>query len=465
MGIGTVLRLVQVTILARILGPSAFGVIAVLMIVVDLARLLSEAGLAEAIIQRKTVSHEQQSTLYWLNLGFGLVVFLIILGLAPFIQRVFGFPQLTELVSVVAVAVILNAAGTQIQSMIRRTLDFGKIVFAANFSLFVGLCVMTVSVTVFGLGVWAFVWGALAEGIVRLTVLFAFAIKGNFLPGFYFSLGKVKGMLAFGGYRAGGMLANFFAGRADQILIGTFFSAASLGIYNLAYNFSSLPVKKINSVVTRVAFPAFSRLQDDRSRLREGYLSMIGHLSIVTAPLIAGLAGTAPVVVPLAFGEEWVGGVPLIQIVLIYAFITGITGPVGTLIMGAGHANWSLYWNLVMLLFKPAIIAIAAMSGSVHLVAWALVGMAGISLPASYYFMIRKIIGNVFLQMMRRIAKPVLAALVMFFVLLAAGSILQPLPLGAQAAILLITGALTYLIVGLRLFPEELRFLLKAAWR
>ena len=462
---GSILRLAQVTLLARILGPDAFGVIAVLMIVGDLSRLLSEAGLAEATIQRRTVSSEQQSTLYWLNLAFGVLVFVIIVGLAPLIERVFGFPELRELVSAVAFAVIFTAAGTQMQSMIRRNLDFGKMVFAANFSLFVGLCVMAVSVTVYAQGIWSFVWGVLAEAIVRLLILAVFAFRGGFLPGFHFSLRKVKGMLAFGGYRAGGMLANFFAGRADQILIGAFFSAASLGIYNLAYNFSSLPVKKINSVVTRVAFPAFSRLQDDRSRLREGYVSMIGYLSIVTAPLMAGLAGTAPVLVPFVFGEEWSEGVPLIQVVLLYAFIGALTGPVGTLIMGTGHANWSLYWNLAMLCVKPAVITIAALSGSVLVVAWALVGIACVSLPASYYFMIRKLIGNVFPAMLRRIGKPVTAALAMCVVLLAAAVPLQSLPPGVQLAVLIPAGGIVYLGLGVVMFREELRFILKAAWR
>src|SRR5690606_13006763 len=98
------------------LGPSGMGVIAVLMIVGDFANLLSEAGLSEAAIQHKTVTREQQSTLYWLNLGFGIIVSLSILAAAPLLARMFGFKELSELVPITSLAIILMAAGTQIQS-------------------------------------------------------------------------------------------------------------------------------------------------------------------------------------------------------------------------------------------------------------------------------------------------------------------------------------------------------------
>ena len=223
-------------------------------------------------------------------------------------------------------------------------------------------------------------------------MLFSMGVR-NWRPGFHFSKRDLNGYLSFGLYQMGEKTINYLNSNLDYLLIGSMFGAKSLGFYTLAYNLIIKPTTLINPIITKVAFPFFSRMQNEPIRLKRGYLKVLQLLSTVNYPLLAGLAVVAPAAVPVIFGEQWLPSIILIQLLTIVGLLRSNGNPVGSLILAKGRADLGFKWNLAITVTQiPGLYLGARMGGTVGVAIAFSIVMAIYSIP-NYMFLIRTLLG------------------------------------------------------------------------
>jgi len=283
-----------------------------------------------------------------------------------------------------------------------------------------------------------------------LTGLFIFmGWRTDNFPGLHFQWGDTKGYISFGLYRVGAMAINQFNSRVDQLVIGAFLGPVALGYYSIAFSLVMQPIQKINPILTQVAFPVFSIVQHNTSRLKSGFLKMIRFLMFINAPILVGMSTVAPLAVPLLIGNKWVPSVPIVQILAFYALIRSLGNAGGSLIVAKGKANWTFYWNMALLLIIPATLyGSITLGGSILHVAFALVGLQLLLFLFHYRMFIRNLIGPCFLEYVHNIGRPVLLSFVMSIIILACSLFVQAIPIAAILSIQVSLGALIYIMLS-----------------
>jgi O-antigen/teichoic acid export membrane protein len=409
----TIIQFIRLAILGRLLTPSIFGLMAMLMIVIEITNIFSQLGLSEAIIFKKHTSANQLSTLYWINVASGVIFYLILLLSSPAIATFFGEAILEKMLVVVALNFIVSSFSIQFQTLIRKDLLFSintKINIATNLiTMFVA-----VGLALRGYGVWSIIYSQLLLNILKTIAYLYIARQKDWLPRLYFNFSEIRDHISFGMHRVGAMIANQFSSRIDQIVIGRLLGQVSLGYYNIAFRIVLEPIQKINPILTQVAFPVFSVIQDDNVRLQRGYLKMIRLLMSINAPLLVGIASVAPTAVPLLLGRQWIPSIPIVQVLSFYALFRSLGNAGGSLIIAKGKASWTLYWNLVLMILIPSCVILAVkINGSMLVVSMTLVLLQVVLVILHYFVFLRRLIGSFTYKYMLAIGQPLFVSIIM----------------------------------------------------
>ena len=438
----TLIQMLRLVILARLLSPGDFGLMAMAMIVIDAAQAYIDLGISAAIIHRQDVTKEQLSSLYWLNIFAGWAVFAVVWLCMPLIVRMFHEPRVLPLLHVVALVFLIAPLGQQFEILLQRELEFNTLAkqdIIASGSAFI-IAVLLAST---GFGVWALMWSVLGNAIVKAFLLVRIGMK-RFSPSLHFRRADLKGFLSFGLFQMGERAVNYLAERLDQILIGSLLGANALGYYNFAFNLTAQPIMRINPIITRVAFPVFSKLQDDTERLRRGYLRVLGFLTSINAPLLVGLSVVAPLAVPLIFGQKWTGSVVLVQILSLVCLVRSTCNPIGSLQLAKGRADLGFHWNVFLLVATlPAIYFGAKIGQAVGVAAALLILQIALLVPV-YIFLVRPLIGKCAQEYAKGILRPAVSALLMAFVIALLRTWRNGFPRSAELIMLVALGSVLY---------------------
>lgn len=325
-GIGQVLRIslqaVSIVLLARLLSPGDYGVMAMAMVVVTFAEVVRDFGLASAAVQAKDLSRHQQQNLFWLNAAIGLALTLLMMVVAPVIASAFDEPRLVDLSRVLGLTFVLNGLSAQFVADLARRLRFTSSVIVSVCSQ---ACGLTVGVVSAALGSGYLALGYMSVSSSAAALLLAWGLAGWF-PRLYRRGVPMRGFFRFGGGMLGAQLLGAAAYQAHSVVLGATLGASQLGLYSRAQQLINLPLNQLQAPATRVALPVLSRVQDDSAAfldlLRKGQTVLL-H---VTAFVIAVPAAIAPVLLPGVLGDQW----------------TGISGPFRILAV-AGIANMGGY--------------------------------------------------------------------------------------------------------------------------
>ncbi|MFH1539633.1 MAG: MOP flippase family protein [bacterium] len=453
----SVLQFVRIAVLARLLAPEDFGLMAMVMLVVNFALILGQMGFQDAIIQRKDPLKEELSTLYWFNIAIGAVIFIAVWAMTPLFARIFKAGELNVLIPVASISFLVLPLGSQFRALAQKSLNFRIVAFADISFECVNLLVSLVCAWALKLEVWSLVWGQLAGAATRTTILMAHGfLKGN-RPMLHFARADLKGYLGFGLYRVGATSVNYWNTRVDQLIIGILMGPQTLGYYSVAVNIAVRPIRRLNPAIASVAYPVFSVIGDNLPRLKRGFFQMIRSISFVTSPVLIGMAAVAPVAVPLIMGAKWGPSVPLIQVLVFYALVRSISGSGGSLILARGRADWTFYWNVALLIVISTTIYAASLSGELLTMCWALLSMAMVFFFFHYLFFIRRLIGPCLAVYISAAGGPMLMAGIMG---LAVVGIASTLPGGAGITLLLTqtaAGALIFSILAWLFSREDLK--------
>lgn len=365
--VSNALNLAAMMVLARLLTPGDFGLVAMVLAVVSFAAMLRDLGLTAATVQRKDIAIHQVNTLFWVNVGMSVIVTTIILIGAPVVVWFYDEPKVLDITRALAFLSLIDGISLQHQALLRRQLRLGTLTLIEIVSLVgsVGLAILLASE---GAGYWALVCMQLVQ--LGLRTIFCWLATG-WRPVFRVNLTEVESLLRFGGHITGSRILNNLTKTVDKLLIGRFASAEQLGFYSKAYNGVLLPFDRITWALSRVAVPTLSRLQDDPDRFRAFYRKAVLLIATSTFPAIAGLFMEARAAVLIILGDQWLPTVPLIQILAPVAATAMLSMTTRWVFVALGQTRRLLRWRTFESTVK--IVAIAAgVSWGATGVAWAL---------------------------------------------------------------------------------------------
>lgn len=456
MVIVSILQVLQLIVLGRILGPEIFGIIALIQIVIQFAQMFMDMGITDAIIQKEKITSIELSSLYWFSIFVGCIMFAALFLLAPAIAGIFGEEQLMPLIQTVGISFVIIPFGLQFQTIASKNLEFAEISKYEIISAVAGVAVTICLAFFFNMGAWSLVYGHIVTSLCKTVPWVIIGFKDvNTKPQFMFSWKDIKSLVSFGMYRLGTTTANFFNTKIDQIIIGIMMGPQILGFYSMAMNIVMQPIQKLNPMITRVSFPVFSKIQNDKERLRKGYLFIIQLIMTLNAPMFAGLVVLAPFVVPLLLGPEWGEVVVVVQILSFYALFRALGNPSGSLFIAVGKVRWSFYWQLALLFIVPTVVYFSGLTGEITIVALSMAVLRFVLFFINYFSRIRFIIGDTFASLMKSIFIPVGHSLLMVAGLSVLIWLLEGISDMAIILISLVTGILIYGIL-LLLFQRGL---------
>jgi len=387
----TALQFVTLAILARLLTPTDFGLMGMIMMVIGFAQAFADMGISNAIIHRQDATRDQLSSLYWLTIFSGVIIFCVVCASTPLVVVFYRESRLPNLLYLTALIFLITPFGHQFQILLQKNLEFDRLAKIEMATAVINFTVATGS-AFSGLGVYSLIWGQLAATTTKVALLCSVGWQ-HWRPSFHFKKRDLKGFLSFGLYQMGERSINYLNSNLDFLLIGSMLGASALGYYTLAYNLIIKPSSMINPVITNVAFPVFSRIQNETEKLRRGYLKVLQLLSTVNFPIMVGLAAVAPVAIPVIVGEQWRLSIILIQILAIVGLLRSTGNPIGALLLAKGRADFGFKWNLGLMLTQiPGLYLGAKLGGAVGVAIAFSILMALYSL-FNYLILIRTLLG------------------------------------------------------------------------
>lgn len=301
------LSLLSISVLARLLDPADFGLVAMVAVVAGFVSLFKDMGLSMATVQRAEINHAQISTLFWINVAISTALGAVMALSAWPIAWFYGEPRLTTITIVLSLGFPLSGLGIQHQALLRRQMRFTTLAAVEIVTQFVAFCV---GVTLAGLGI--FYWPdfnyialAVSPPASSLVAAIGYWIACDWRPGAPRRGTGVRGMVRFGANLTGTQIVSYFARNIDSLLIGKFFGEVVLGLYNRGYSLLLLPQRQCLAPLRNALLPALSRVATDPDRFRRAFYELYEKVAFLTIPLVFALICTADWLVRVVLGPEW----------------------------------------------------------------------------------------------------------------------------------------------------------------
>jgi O-antigen/teichoic acid export membrane protein len=359
-------RLVSTIVLARLLTPDVYGLVAMVTVVTGFISLFKSLGLATATVQAPQLSHNELNGLFWLNALFGAAAMIVALAVAPLMAWIYAEPRVTVLIAGLSLTFVIGGLGVQHQALLRREMRFGAIAAIETSALAVGTAAAIVLAST-GAGAWSLVGAYLISEIVNLVLVWRTVRWRPTRPSFDTD---IREMVALGRDLTQFNVLNYWARNLDNFLIGRFWGAAQLGLYNRAYQLLLLPLQQVTTPLSSVAISALSRLNGDDERYRQAYIRMLEKVALACLPMTTFLFLHAPQVVDVLLGPRWHDVAPVFMPLAAAGMVQPITATFIWMLVSQGRRRDLRRWSLVGTALSCGAI-VAGLSGGVIAVATA----------------------------------------------------------------------------------------------
>lgn len=445
-------QLVSMTVLARLLAPEAYGLMALAAIVTNLAYLFRDMGTAAAVIQAKDVSPVMASTVHWTNVGLGLLIGVLIAATAPLMAHIFHEAGLANVLYLLAFVFPMTGLSVLHQALLERESKFSIVATAEIVASLAGLAVALL-LAWRGAGVLSLVFQIIAATLVSTSII---VLRSTFRPGMHWSAQAFKSIARFSGNLSLFNVVLYFSRNADSMVIGRILGTAVLGVYSMAYRVMLFPLQNMTFVVSRVLYPIMSRKQDAVADVARLYLKAVGFIAFLTAPLMAGLFALREPFVNLLLGEKWHASAIILAWLAPVGFIQSLVSTTGTVLMSRGSTGLMLRLGLMGAALQVGAFVVGARWGIEGVAAAYLAANILNALPALYFS--GRMIGISLGALMRCIAPAVGASIFMAGVVIAMEKTVSAAVHNALLAFLIMVaiGAATYAAASLLLLRPHL---------
>jgi PST family polysaccharide transporter len=374
-------------VLARLLLPSDFGVVAVVASLLQVSFVISNFGLAGAVVQARELSDADRNAAFAFSTAIGFLLMAIVTLGAPWAATYFRMPALTSIAPVMSIQLLLSGMSAIPLAFLRRELAFGRVA-SIDISAAILYALIGIPLALLGFGVWSLVWAPLAAALWTAA---ASIVVSGYRPGLALDRDSFRSMLRFG---SGLTLKNVFVyvGRnLDNLIVAKMLGDAPVGLYTRAFNLTRLPQNRMVTVVYRVCFPAFCRFQDDMPRLHRWFANATALVAVGATPLLLGLAAISEDFVLGVLGPNWAGMVTTVRILCVGALISCFHTLGGAAIEASGRIGYEVATQGLHA-FVIVFGCIAGARYGIEGVAWAVVA-AAIALYTSKAITLKKAIG------------------------------------------------------------------------
>jgi len=430
-------------VLSRLLGPEAFGLVALASTFIAFVEVFLSQGFGAAIVQRADLVREHLDTAFWATVLIGSLLTVGGIAVSGSVAAVFGEPNLGPVLRWLSISFILSALSSTQMAILRRQFAFKSLAVRSITATTAG-GIVGVSLAFAGFGVWSLVVQSLAIGLVGVIVLWR---ASDWRPGFDLSMKHYKELFTFGAYVAGHNILQVLVRRSDDLLIGYFLGPTLLGYYAIGYRLVLVIIRAATGIINSVAFPTFSRLQDNPERMRRAFYEVTQYTSLLAFPVFIGLAILAPEVVPALFGEKWAPSIPVMQVLALMGILQSGLAFNGSVMKAFGKPSW--HFGIMLLN------AVCTVLGFLLVVRWGIVAVAASFVIVGYllapvsYMAVHRLIQIDFRTYFRQFAAPLSASLIMVILIVGLKNIFQHQGFNSylQLSVYLTAGGLTYLLV------------------
>jgi len=330
-------------IVARLLSPSDYGVIAMTAPIAGFILIFQNLGLNQAVVQSKTITAEQTNALFWYNMAASAAIGAVFIALSPLVGWFYDDNRPTGVMAAYAVSVLISGSMLQHTALMNREMRYGALSLVSITN--------AVSTTIFTVALaflWKSYWALFVGSLCGVTVSCAAAWYMNpWRPTLTINTRNTRGLLSVGMNVSAFNLLNFLSRNADNVMIAKFWGAQQLGLYDRSYKLMMLPLQNINSPLSRVMLPSLSRVSDDPARYRRVYTSAIRALSLFSIPGVIVGAICSYEVVTLLLGNSWAGAADIFFWLSLAAIAQPIGNATGWLFISSGRSSSMMKWGLV----------------------------------------------------------------------------------------------------------------------
>jgi PST family polysaccharide transporter len=330
-------------VLARLLQPNDYGTIAIAMVFVALTSAISGFGISGAIIQIRELEAAHLSSGFWLSLLMAVLLYAIIYACAPYLASFYDEPGFESVLLCLGLIGIIEAAETVPYALLSRHFRFRYLAFRSILSTLVGGAI-GITMAVNGYGVWALVAQMLSLAILRTLLTW---LGAGWLPAFSISWSSLKNLLSVSLYIMGSKLSGTLSRQTDNLLVGTFIGTRELGVYSIGFKIYDTINGLLLASLSRLGLPTFSRLQGAPDRLANAYQRASTMGMALTVPVFILIMLTAPDLIPLVFGSQWLESATVLQLLMVASCCRALVNFDNPFLIACGRAK--LVFNLALL--------------------------------------------------------------------------------------------------------------------
>jgi O-antigen/teichoic acid export membrane protein len=366
------ITLLTTIVLARLLSPADFGLVAMAAVFINFIELLRDLGTGRAIVQVDAPGEDLLSSLFWLNLVLGVAAAAILIVFSPLASRLLREPRLALVLAVLSISTLCTALSVVHTNLLTRELQFRRLALVEMAGSIAGGA-LGIVLALGGYAVWSLVWQNI---VAAITVSAGAWLASGWRPRLMFSRSSLRPIVGFSANLTGFNVFNYFARNADNLLIGRYLGAQDLGLYDLAYRIMLYPVQVVSWTLGRALFPIYARMKADPERLRVAYLKVTKAIALVTFPMTFGMAAIADRFVETVLGSAWTPAVLLLLILAPVSALQTVGATVGHIYQAMGRTDLMLRWGAGggLLLVLSFVIGLQ----------WGLVGVAACYAIVSY---------------------------------------------------------------------------------
>jgi O-antigen/teichoic acid export membrane protein len=343
----SVFQFLQMALFARLAGPTAAGDYALAAAVTGFLTPVAEAGLSQAVVQARDVKPGHVAALVWVNFALGVFIFVLIGVFGPAFAAWYDRPAVGGLLLLMGATLLITPFGAQHAGLLYRDLHFEKIArietgsWAGSFLLVLVLCLT-------GWGAWAMAAGFALRNV--LATAGCLWMGRNLVPAGWMKTAafrEIKPYLQFGMYDLGSRWTDFLSNYLDKLIVGKWLGATVLGYYNTAFTLLMLPTARLGYIITRVTFPLYARIREDRPQMQAFFSKISRDVVLLLFPVYTGMMVFSKEITLLLFGEQWLPAAPLLVAFGLAGWVRTLSAPFPYLLKGLGKPQWMLIWSLV----------------------------------------------------------------------------------------------------------------------
>ncbi len=372
--------------LARLLTPKEFGIVAIVGVFISFFNLLSSFGIGAAIIQNKSLTDDDISSIFSFSIVFGLVLAGIFFFLAPVISSFYNEPVLTNLSRLMALSLIFNSLKIVPYAMNARKLRFKElgIISVVVYAISGILAIILASL---GFSYYALIINSIISGLLTFS---AYYLLAPVKPALVIRLNSIRKIIKFSTFQFLFQFINYFAGNTDNLLIGKFLSASALGFYDKAYKLMLMPVQNLTFVITPVLHPVLSEYQNEKKIIYDAYYKIVKLLAIVGFPLSFFLYFNAAEIINIMFGPQWDQSIPVFKLLALAVGIQIVLSSTGSIFQATNRTDLLFYSGLLSTILLVAGIAYGVFIGkSLISIGYGIIIAFSINVFQAFYLLMR----------------------------------------------------------------------------